>query len=273
MYADRHRHTVSTKGNLPSKHMLLLGFVALGVAVRQLDDNGVAVASDQQEQQAAPLVPGTEPAPLVVPGAEPLANAGDTCVSISPGTTDNWCQLTCTAQACPESLCKCGADAEALNASKTEAAATPALSVPVDNQKWNGALTTNASCISIQSGTTDNWCQMSCGTVGGCPDTLCKCGVKAASKKQKEEAELMASACDFDAEGCIDKNGVEDCRTCALHFADCVASPHTDDDGMPKILSVDECIDEVASAAKGCSKCKSKESKAAWRIRVGDPSP
>ena len=67
--------------------MLLLGFVALGVAVRQLDDNGVAVASDQQEQQAAPLVPGTEPAPLVVPGAEPLANAGDTCVSISPGTT------------------------------------------------------------------------------------------------------------------------------------------------------------------------------------------
>ena len=73
--------------------------------------------------------------------------------------------------------------------------------------------------------------------------------------------------------GCIDKNGVEDCRTCALHFADCVASPHTDDDGMPKILSVDECIDEVASAAKGCSKCKSKESKAAWRIRVGDPSP
>lgn len=259
--------------------MALLAFAlaVTGVTVRQLDENGVAVTPEPQAEAALLPIPSPAPdsadlpaAPLGAVVAEPMANEGDECVSVAPGTTDNWCQLTCSVQACPETLCKCGSDEQALNASKVEAAAAGQLGGPVDAQKWDSTVTTNASCVSIQIGTTDNWCQISCGTEAGCPDTLCKCGVEAASKKKEEDDALMSKACDFDADGCIDKNGIKDCRTCALHFTDCMASPHLDDSGAPKIYSLDDCIDEISDLAKGCSECKSKDSKAAWRLRVGD---
>jgi hypothetical protein len=212
------------------------------------------------------------------------ADEDELCVSVSPTATDNWCQLTCTPHTmdpdipvqnpCPESLCKCGDGKKALKKDATEAnaaAASPAITAPVDDQKWEDAVTTNSSCVSIQAGTNDYWCQITCGTAGGCPDTMCKCGDETAMKKKAEDDLLLSKACDFEADGCIMIGGVmEDCRTCALHFTGCMASPHVDENNVPQTQNIDDCIDEVADQAKGCKECKSAESKAAWRLRVGD---
>ena len=265
-------------------NMALVAWVALasGVAVTQLDPTTLDAATQLEALQA--IDPGVDAAgghllPLL-PETSLVAeeiDEGEMCVSIASGTTDNWCQLTCTAQDCPESLCKCGDNVKALKASQKEAreanaaAAAPTVSAPIDEQIWVDAVTTNSSCVSIQAGTNDYWCQITCGTAGGCPDNMCKCGNEAAMKKKAKEDLVMSLACDFEADGCITIGGLmDDCRTCALHFTGCMASPHVDENNIPQAQTIDECIDEVADQAKGCKDCKTKESKAAWRLRVGD---
>jgi len=100
---------------------------------------------------------------------------------------------------------------------------------------------------------------------------MCKCGDEKALEKKAKEDLIMSQACDFEANGCISIGGVmEDCRTCAAHFTVCMASVKVDENNMPQTPGIDECIDEVADQAKGCKKCKTDESKAAWRLRVGD---
>jgi|TARA_B110001469_G_C9580479_1_gene287902 hypothetical protein len=274
----------------------LVAWAALisGVAVTQFDPTSLDELSQLEALQA--IDPGVDdhgghplPSAALLPSVrmvadrwgagaeeepEAVANAADMCVSVAPGTTDNWCQLTCAAQECPESLCKCGDNAKELKASKkaaNKANAAASGSAPVDEQKWDDAVTTNSSCISIQSGTNDYWCQITCGTAGGCPDNMCKCGDEKALKKKAKEDLIMSQACDFEANGCISIGGVmEDCRTCAAHFTGCMASPKVDENNMPQTPGIDECIDEVADQAKGCKECKTDESKAAWRLRVGD---
>ena len=46
---------------------------------------------------------------------------GLNCVSIRQGTTDTWCSVTCMATMCPDTLCKCGTDQDALDALKAAA--------------------------------------------------------------------------------------------------------------------------------------------------------
>jgi len=275
----------------------LVAWAALvsGVALTQFDPTSLDELSQLEALQA--IDPGADDlgeqplpsAPAVLPAVrmvadrwganreqepEAVSSAEDVCVSVAPGTTDNWCELTCAAQECPESLCKCGANAKELKASKkaaNKANAAISGSAPVDSQKWNDAVTTNSSCVSIQSGTNDYWCQITCGTANGCPDNMCKCGDEKALEKKAKEDLIMSQACDFEANGCISVGGaMEDCRTCAAHFTGCLAIPKLDENNIAHTPDIDECIDEIADQAKGCKKCKTDESKAAWRLRVGD---
>lgn len=227
------------------------------------------------------------PCRALVPQVSP-APGNKNCVSISAGTTDYWCQSTCVGgtSSCPETVCKCsdqdsaiistneddakiGADAAAPG---TQAEAEPAAASPTEpDGHWGVA--TNTSCVSVSPGSTDYWCQIQCAQPTGCPEEMCKCGDPETMEKKAKEAALMDASCDFDAEGCIKNGAAEDCRTCALHITACAASPHLDDDGTPAQLTTDDCLDDVASKAKGCKDCSSKESKDAWRIRVGDQAP
>merc|ERR1719174_3555195 len=42
------------------------------------------------------------------------ATSGPTCRSLQAGVDDLWCTKTCATGLCPDQLCRCGADAEAL---------------------------------------------------------------------------------------------------------------------------------------------------------------
>ena len=69
------------------------------------------------EKEAAPSVP-TVKTPAATRPVAPSDNKGLACVSISTRVDDYWCETTCQSQACPTSICKCGADVAAERAAK-----------------------------------------------------------------------------------------------------------------------------------------------------------
>jgi hypothetical protein len=98
------------------------------------------------------------------------------CVSISPGTTDNWCQTMCPTGTCPAEMCKCeGQDTKQVLRKDQEAAASPSpLASPAPLIKARSSAMADARCVSVSAGTTDYWCATNCPT-GICPSTMCKC--------------------------------------------------------------------------------------------------
>ena len=163
-------------------------------------------------------------------------------------------------------------------------------------------------CLSVQEGTSNEWCQATCNppmqhlcnTTCSPPDcptpTFCACGVfninataraeqeeQAKQQAQQRTADLYESACDWDADACIQSGPTlpgstfasQDCRTCTMHVKLCQMTPRLDADNKVLDLSVDDCIDEIANktATKACGGCATQESRRAYRVREGMENP
>ena len=173
------------------------------------------LAQDAPAPVVAPVVDAAAaPAAAVAPdyGAAAAATPTDTsCVSITPGGNDFWCQTACAVPTnCPATMCACGDDAKASPAPVVDAAAAPAAVAPVvpvapvadstgavapdyaaaapaaavaaPAPDYGAAAATpnvDASCVSISASANDNWCQLTCAIPASCPITMCKCGVAA----------------------------------------------------------------------------------------------
>ena len=163
-------------------------------------------------------------------------------------------------------------------------------------------------CLSVQEGTSNEWCQATCNppmqhmcnTTCSPPDcptpTFCACGVfninataRAEQVAEQEEqakkrvADLYESACDWDADACIQSGPTlpgstfasQDCRTCTMHVKLCQMTTRLDKDNKVLDLSVDDCIDEIANvtATKACGNCSTQASRRAYRVREGMENP
>ena len=134
------------------------------------------------------------------------------------------------------------------------------------DSNWAGA--TEVECKSLDAQATDHWCQTTCSGAAdnNCPKTLCECTTFSGAQL-KERAAEQKRTCDFDAQACIGA----DCRSCDAHFSSCMGTTHLDQDNSVKPMAIDDCMDEVAGSADGCSMCNTPESKKAYRVRLGLP--
>lgn len=83
-----------------------------------------------------------------------------------------------------------------------------------------------------------------------------------------------ANICDFDTKGCIAMGPTADCRTCAAHITNCMATTHRDANNTILESKVESCVTEVAIRAEGCAKCGNADSIEAYKFKVGAmPSP
>ena len=163
-------------------------------------------------------------------------------------------------------------------------------------------------CLSVQEGTSNEWCQATCNppmqhlcnTTCAPPDcttpTFCACGVfnlnataraeeekLAAEQAEQRTKELYASACNWDANACIQSGPTlpgstfasQDCRTCTMHVKLCQMTTRLDADNKVIDLSLDDCIDEVSlrTANASCGGCATQESRRAYRVREGLENP
>jgi hypothetical protein len=223
-----------------------------------------AVAGDQSRQAEAAADTVPDESPDLSPPRLRTKEDGDgsldySCVSVQLGIDNFYCAKICAAGSCPETMCKCGADASKL---ATQADASEATSGP--------------TCRSLQAGVDDLWCTKTCAT-GLCPDQLCRCGAdaEALAKLESDADEAKAKQeCDFDRTVCISTSDTTApaCRTCGLHVNTCLSSPHFGEGQQYKKMTVEECIDEVADQAIECRSCQAAEHKAAYRARLG-PQP
>ena len=103
---------------------------------------------------------------------------------------------------------------------------------------------------------------------GGDQSTATTQPLKTAASKKRH-----STVCDLEAEGCVASVGnvdLQDCRTCAAHMELCMVTPHFDDTSQIKVVTADECVEQVADQAGGCSACKTPKGKQAFKARVGD---
>ena len=185
----------------------------------------------QDAPVVAPVVDAAAaPAAAVAPdyGAAAAATPTDTsCVSITPGGNDFWCQTACAVPTnCPATMCACGDDAKASPAPVVDAAAAPAVVAPIvpvapvapvaapvadstgtvapdyaaaapaaavaaPAPDYGAAAATpkvDASCVSISASANDNWCQLTCAIPASCPVSMCKCGVAAEASPSPDAA-------------------------------------------------------------------------------------
>ena len=116
----------------------------------------------------APTLQSANPSPAPVWGTA----IDDTCVSISESANNYWCQTSCAVGVCPDTVCKCGAEATAqANEDATQAEEDPAPAVSLV-AGVKGPSPTN--CVSISPSANDYWCLTTCST-GHCPQKVCKC--------------------------------------------------------------------------------------------------
>ena len=150
------------------------------------------------------------------------------------------------------------------------------------------------------------WCTLNCATTArrddsdaneDCPPEYCECPddlSKAFESKQKGSTQgqqakkdqphatpqKAPAVCDFDAQGCIKVKGgeggeMDDCRSCAMHFSDCMAKKNTAcglHECPEEGVTWDDCVDEITSKAEGCKALQTKDCRQAWRVRAGDAS-
>ena len=131
---------------------------------------------------------------------------------------------------------------------------------------WSGPK--DIECKSRDAQATDHWCQTTCSgsADNNCPKALCECKTFSGSE-MRQRAEEKKRTCDFDAQGCIGA----DCRSCDAHISTCKGTTHLDKEGNVRAVDVEDCMDEVAGSADGCSLCSTAESKKAYRVRLGLP--
>ena len=230
------------------------------------------------------------------------------CVSHDMGeATDNWCTIACAVQglecgttcsptACKHEtpqLCECELLPNGelrVEGSAGEVASRPDRPFPVVDEA------SNTTCVSVNANVEDYWCATNC-AIGDCeasvccPEATCKCGIKLDEQGQplplaqhsvggvaKKESEISIgdiaptkNVCDMEAEGCIKtgNSASEDCRTCVAHVSVCMTTPMLDDNGNIKVVTLDDCVEQIANQAKTCSTCNTPESKLAFKVRVG----
>lgn len=135
---------------------------AMAEAAAAAAGNAAAKTSQQANQQASTTyTPHTD----------------TSCMSISPGTTDNWCQTMCPTGTCPADMCKCDdqESKQVLLKDQQDAAASPSpLASPIPLNKAGSSTVADARCVSVSTSATDYWCATNCPT-GICPATMCKC--------------------------------------------------------------------------------------------------
>ena len=79
-----------------------------------------------------------------------------------------------------------------------------------------------------------------------------------------------SAQCDLEATGCIKSGGTENCRTCAAHMELCMHTQSLDENLLVKVVTADDCVEQVADQVEPCSACKTPKGKEAFRTRLGD---
>ena len=138
----------------------------------------------------APVAAAVQPAGVGsdIPGANPIAplasesssaelpfrpDDASTCVSLSPSTTDDWCQNTC-AKSCPPQICTCEGERKPVQTTNPDGtpyigsagaeAVPPAVSpLPLTIPAATPQLVAKdpSSCITVSTSVTDQWCVQS----------------------------------------------------------------------------------------------------------------
>ena len=164
------------------------------------------------------------------------------CVSIMVGTTDRWCQFTCTSgQDCPKANCVCGdlsgidmthdlASEAQKNADDLKALMDAACDF--DAQGCNHDVIPQCRACYLHFESCKNWC------------------ARATTQPQLS------------------------CSHCLLIPHLCHTRPHFEDDGAtPKQMTLDDCMKEVAESVAECGTCSTPESIEAYKVRTGEHDP
>ena len=121
-------------------------------------------------------------------------------LSFTEGVTEDWCYAACTNGVCPpdaakDCMCAAGTPKQASQQQSGSAGKDWASGATLPKGTTEAAPVgdTVTTCVALQPGYSDFWCQTTCQATGtkACPEDLCRCGAGAKQATQQAQDKAM----------------------------------------------------------------------------------